>query len=133
MGYTPGVYLLISLLMSKLPDNLLIKCPHNISCKHSCNTRYLFRSQKPGFCETYENAGGVDSLSFRNRRCYQCIPQKKTQPFGLCLQFVRYVSRFPDTKKKEKSEIRDKIMHSKVLIFVKYRIFNSIKRVKYRI
>ena len=62
MGYTPGVYLLISLLMSKLPDKLLIKCPHNLSCKHSCNTRYPFRSQKPGFGETYENAGGVDSF-----------------------------------------------------------------------
>ncbi len=28
-------------------------------------------------------------------------------------------SRFPDTKKKEKSEIWDKIMHSVVAIFVK--------------
>ncbi len=42
-------------------------------------------------------------------------------------------SRFPDTKKKEKSKNWDKIMHSVVAIFVKYRIFNSIKRVKYRI
>lgn len=48
--------------------------------------------------------------------------------YGLCLQFVRYVSRFPDTKKyvSEICKIMHslmvilcKIMHSKVLIFVK--------------